>query len=145
MKKIALLASLALSSAVFADPSAIPLDFTCPSASGAGVYSLTNFGDRVGGYGTELVAGAPAINKPYFTYLIPSGAKIPAKLASGAYTNAGTDYDNSTNKVTCSYTSAAKYDPFSVSYQLTNGNGGMITKKTASCISILQFVGLAKN
>ena len=126
---------------VMADPSIIVLSFTCPSASGTGLHVLSNFGGvKLAGYGTLTVDGSPAFNSPYFSYMIPSSANIPNKLTT--YSSSGTDFDSVTGIVTCSYTSSSTFDPFSVSYTITNGLGGQIANQTMNTIDINQFVAL---
>jgi len=123
-----------------ADPTAVILSFVCPDTTGAGLNSLSNFSDaRIAGYGTLSVAGIPG-RAPYFTYLIPAGANIPSVLNTGNYTNSATAYDPNNAIVSCSYTSST-FSPFTVSYQLTNGAGGIIDSQTANTIAIVQYVG----
>lgn len=130
-------------STAMADPSIIQIDFTCPSATGAGYQVLTNFGGyKIAGYGIETINGSPAFNSPYFVYMIPGGANIPGKLTT--YSNSGTDFDSVTGVVSCMYTSSSTFDPFTASYQMTNGQGGQIAGQTNNTISINQFVGFTK-
>lgn len=146
MKKFALLVLLTgvvtVPMTVLADPTPILLNFVCPNTTGTGTNSLSNFGDsRIAGYGTLMVDTNPG-RPPYFTYAIPAGAHIPSKINTGNYTNNGTDYDPDNAIISCSYVSPT-FDPFTVSYQLTNGVGGTINSQTANSISINQYVGFA--
>jgi hypothetical protein len=125
---------------VSADPSPILLNFTCPNTTGTGANTLSNFGARIAGYGSLTVAGSPA-RAPYFTYTFSSG-HFPDLIGSGLYTSSATSFNPVTAVVTCSYVSSGVFDPFTVSYQLTNGNGGVINSQTTSTISITQSVGL---
>ncbi len=144
MKKYFALASLVIVMAapltVFADPTPIQLAFTCPDTTGIGIHTLSNFGGaRIAGYGNLMVDTSTG-RDPYFTYGIPVGGNIPAKIHNGNYSNAGTDYDPDNAIVSCSYTSPT-FDPFTVLYQLTNGTGGNIFSQTPNSITVVQYVG----
>lgn len=144
MKKSILFASMiaciSLPMTVLADPTPITLSFVCPNTTGVGINTLSNFaGARIAGYGTLTINASPG-RSPYFTYIIPAGSHIPAKLNTGNYSSSGTDYDPENALVFCSYTSPT-FDPFTVVYELTNGAGGTINSQTASTITVNQFVG----
>lgn len=137
-----LLASLTFSGAVMADPSIVVIVFTCPTATGAGPGTLTNFGARIAGYGTETIDGTPSFNRPYFSGAIAPGANIPANITTGSYSSSGTSFDPTEGIVTCSYTSSTTFDPFSVIYQMVNAGGTQVASSTTSTITLNQFVGL---
>ena len=135
-------ASTLMSSVAIADPSIVTLEFTCPGVTGTGPFVLSNFGGKkIAGYGTETINGDPAFNAPYFSFAIPVGANIPSSLST--YSSSGTGFDPVTGIVTCSYTSSSTFDPFTVSYQMTNAEGCQVATQTASTITINQFIGLA--
>jgi hypothetical protein len=125
-----------------ADPSVVELAFTCPTTTGTDIHTLANFGNRIAGYGTETLAGTPAINLPFFSTVVATGANIPAKLNQGSYANDATDFDNINSFVSCHYASFGGYDAFTVYYFITNGRGGVITSQTPNTISINVYVGM---
>lgn len=135
-------AALFAAQVALADPSIIEIAFTCPSPTGTDVHTLTNFGNRIAGYGSETVAGNPAINLPFFSGYIVGGANIPAKLSVGAYANDSTDFDGTNGTISCKYASFAGYDAFTVDYTLTNVQGGLITNQTPDSITINAYIGL---
>lgn len=142
MKKLVLaLTALLATSTAFADPSIVVIEFTCPTTTGAGPHTLSNYGSRVAGYGTETIDGNPAFNSPYFNFTIGT-ANIPPLLTS--YSSSGTGYNSITGVVSCSYTSSGAFDPITVVYEMTNSNGGQIAAQTTNTITINQFVGLKK-
>lgn len=136
--------SIAFASIASASPSLVPLVFTCPTATGTGPNTLVNFGSFIGGYGTELINAVPsAPNQPYFSTTVAPGANIPVPISAGSYSHSGTNYNSGTGVVSCSYTSGASFDPFTVTYTiLVNGSGGMISAQTTGTITIDQFIGL---
>jgi hypothetical protein len=127
-----------------ADPSLITFLFTCPTVTGSGHTVLSNFGSKVAGYGTELIDGNPSFNSPYFSTPISGSTNIPTNLTTGDYSSSATSFDNINGLVFCSYTSSTTFDPFTVAYQLTNGNGGQVAEQTLNTITIFQFLGLNK-
>jgi hypothetical protein len=151
MKKSIVIASfLALSGltapVVMAAPSTVEINFVCPGVTGVG--ALYNFGSYIGGYGQETINGNPSTpNSPFFTYNISSGANIPANLADGVYASSGTNFDNSTSKVSCTYTSSATpaFDPITVDYTLTNATFISLTSQTVDSINLVQYLGLRSN
>ena len=131
-----------VSTNVLADPNTVEIGISCPTANGTGTHTLSNFGNRISGYGSESINSNPAPMAPYFNLNFTSG-NFPIKIASGAYSSTGTDYDPTTGRVTCSYTSAT-FDPITVTYQMTNGFGGVILSQTAETIVINQYIGLKR-
>jgi hypothetical protein len=117
-----------------ADPVSHIVDYTCPSAS-----ALENFGVYIAGFGLEKLTSRTTIpiyfqsNKPLYN--------VPSSLVN--YTNSGSDYDGPTGHVKCIFTSSNPYErSFDISYNITNGKGGVIQSKTNSTISVLFFYGL---
>lgn len=126
---------------VFADPSIITFEFTCPTTSGGGYHILRNFGTQIAGYGIELINGVPAFNSPYFKTPIANNANIPTDLSKGSYTSSGTHYDNVNAVISCSYTSSSSFNPFTVSYNLFSNLYTQVVSQSANSITILQFIG----
>ena len=107
--------------------------FECPNASG-GVPSerLTNYGTYCRGMG-ELNNGSIKV-RPIFHGV--SGAGIPLDLSTGSYSHAGAQYNPSTGRITCLFTSSAGFSPFSVSYEGTNIQHGYVVKADNTKITI---------
>ena len=143
MKKSIALSVLALS--VFsATPALAALDldtyrFECPKASG-GVPSerLTNYGTYLRGMGEGNI-GTNKI-KPIFHGV--SNPSIPMSLNS--YVHAGAQYNPSTGRITCLYTSPGN-PGFDASYKATNIMKGVVVKADNSKITIRVFAGLASH
>lgn len=120
---------------------AVDLDtfrFECPNASG-GVPSerLTNYGTYIRGMGESNI-GANKI-RPIFRG-IPS-AGVPLDLSTGAYSHAGAQYNPSTGRITCLYTSGNGKDPFNVSYVAENILNGWVLKADNSKITVKVLAG----
>jgi hypothetical protein len=148
MHKIIIITSLMVSTllsanTVMADPGAANGMFTCPTISGSSMQTLRNWGYRITGYGVQVIDGTTDMYAPFFNYYVPTGAKIPASLTS--YASSSTSYESTTGVVSCNYTSNAGFDAFSVSYQTTHGDGGVVTAQTATSITIAYTVGLKKS
>jgi hypothetical protein len=126
-----------------ADPNTVEIGISCPDASGGGYNSLSNFGGRIAGYGKESINSIPAPHSPYFSYLYTTG-HFPSNLAMGAYTNSGVDYDPTNALVICKFNSGNGYDSINVTYQMTNGKGGVVQSQAQNEIVILQYLGLRK-
>lgn len=112
--------------------------FECPNASG-GVPSerLTNYGTYVRGMGEEN--NGPDKTKPIFSG-IPS-AGVPLDLSAGNYSHAGAQYNPSTGRITCLFTSSNGKDPFNVSYVAENIKHGWVVKADNSKITIKVLQG----
>lgn len=133
-----------MSSPTMANPNTVEIGISCPNASGTGFNSLSNFGGRIAGYGKESINSIPGPQSPYFTYLYTTG-HFPANLAMGAYTNSAVDFDPINALVTCEFNSSNGFDPIKVSYQMTNGQGGIVESQGLDQIVIIQYLGLQKN
>ena len=107
--------------------------FECPNASG-GVPSerLTNYGTYIRGMG-ELNNGATKV-RPIFHGA--SGAGVPMDLTTGGYSHAGAQYNPSTGRITCLFTSSAGFNAFNVSYEGVNIKNGYVIKADNSKITI---------
>jgi hypothetical protein len=112
--------------------------FECPNASG-GVPTerLTNYGSYIRGMGEENIGANKT--RPIFSG-IPS-AGVPLDLSTGGYGHAGTQYNPSTGRITCLYTSAQGKDAFNVSYVAENVKNGWVIKADNSKITIQVLAG----
>lgn len=139
-----ILSNLIVSPIAMADPSPVKIHFQCPSISdnNSDIHALINSGDRIAGYGTELIDGNSSINMPYFSYTVPTTADFPALLAANYYQNSGTSYNSKDGIVSCQYTSMNGSNPFAVSYKMTNGSGGVAIFQGQDRIDINLYVGL---
>ena len=130
-----------ITSNAIANPNTVEVGISCPNATGAGYNSLSNFGGRIHGYGKESINSVPGSHAPYFSYQFATG-HFPANLATGSYTNSGVDFDPTTAAIVCKFTSSAGYDPINVTYQMTNGHGGVVISQTVDQIVFIQYFGL---
>jgi hypothetical protein len=113
--------------------------FECPKASGGTPSErLTNYGSYIRGMG-EANLGT---NKVLVIFNGKSNSGIPLDLSTGGYSNAGTQYNPSTGRVTCLYTSTLGSAPFNVSYVGSNILHGYIIKASNSAITINVLAGL---
>ena len=112
--------------------------FECPNASG-GVASerLTNYGSYLRGMGEANIG----LNKTRPIFNGVSGPGIPLNLSSGNYSHAGTQYNPSTGRITCLFTSSLGFDPFDVSYVGDNIQNGWVVKAENSKITIKVLAG----
>ena len=111
--------------------------FECPNASG-GVASerLTNYGSYLRGMGEANIG----LNKTRPIFNGVSGPGIPLNLSSGNYSHAGTQYNPSTGRITCLFTSGAN-EPFNVSYVGQNIKNGWVVKSDNTAITIKVLAG----
>ncbi len=114
--------------------------FLCPNTSGTSDV-LTHFGTYIGGRGDEFMNGS-RVSDAYFKGPVLQESNIPYNIAMGCYVNSGTSYASATGVVSCMYTSKLGYDPFKVSYQMTNGLGGIITSSLPDTITIRLIQGI---
>lgn len=145
LKSLLILSSCALSpmaianSIISSNPVALFVEFVCPGIQGT-TNIVTNFGSYIAGYGTEFILSNS--NSVYFRSSCTTES-VPHKLTN--YSNLSTDYDSTTGKITCTYTSNNQDDPnFSVAYFLTNGRGGTIQSQSNNVISVNLPVGFKK-
>lgn len=136
MKKYLFAAACALIvSTASADPSKYNLTFTCPN-----VDVISNFGDYLGAYGTELIFGES--HPVYFRSTVwPSN--VPGDV--NTYASYAANYNALTAQVICSYMSTnTEHASFDLLYYISNGKGGLITAQTESIISLEMPVGLTQ-
>lgn len=136
LRLISLVAACAMHSAN-ADPIDYNMQIKCPTINGK-QNILTNYGDYIGGYGSQTLDS----NQPRLIYFkslsLPSG--MPSKL--GTYDNSLVEYNSATGVVSCAYESFADQPAFTVSYALTNGRGGMVVSQAKNSISLVLPIGL---
>jgi hypothetical protein len=143
MKKAIAISLLALS-AFSATPAmaAVDLDtfrFECPNASGGTPSErLTNYGTYIRGMGEANIGS----NKVLAIFHGVSNPGIPRDLSIGGYKHAGAQYNPSTGRITCLYTSTLGYSSFDVSYQGANILNGYVVKADNSKITIRVLAGL---
>jgi hypothetical protein len=150
MKKSSLLVAslIALSAAVvtpvaMAVPGNTSVRLDCPDITRGGSEVVTNYGTYLSGPGIERV-GANASTFPLFSGVIQAGSNIPLNLKMAGYHHSGTSYNSNSGVVTCSYASTLGFSPFSITKQLNNGFGGIVTKSTGDEINIMLSVGMKK-
>jgi hypothetical protein len=113
--------------------------FECPNASGGKPSErLTNYGDYIRGMGEENI-GTNNKSKPIFNGVSSNG--IPLDLDTGGYLHTGAQYNPSTGRITCLYTSIIGNDPFNVSYVADNIKNGWVVKADNSKITIKVLAG----
>lgn len=145
MKSSIALASLLSLSAIaptlaFAEPGGLNIVITCPATNG-NQNVLTNFGEYIAGYGQETIEGVGGM-PVYFRSFASNFSNLPTKLTN--YRNEGVTYVSTTGQVNCNYVSQSpnKEPAFDVSYTLTNGKGGSVTRQAPNSITIRLPVGL---
>ena len=152
MKKLsAIVASLLAVSAITATQvaMAVPLPgntlirLHCPDTKNHGAEKITNYGTVLSGTGTERVGANPTIF-PLFSSAVQDTDNIPADLSTARYQNSGTSYDPNTGVVSCQYKSSLNFGPFTLTKQVNNGVGGVVTKSSKDEIAFLISVGLKK-
>lgn len=112
--------------------------FECPNASGGTPSErLTNYGTYVRGMGEESIG--PNKTLPIFTG-IPS-AGVPLDLSTGGYAHSGAQYNPSTGRITCLFTSSLAKPSFNVSYAAENIKNGWVLKADNSTITIKVLAG----
>lgn len=139
MKKGIFLIALLTATNVFAGPNDHHYSFVCPATSGDSDV-ITHFGTYIGGYGDEFMNGSH-ISDAYFKGPVFEESNIPHNISMGGYFSSGTSYASATGVVSCMYTSKMGYDPFKVSYQMTNGLGGVVTSSNDGTITIRLIQG----
>lgn len=112
--------------------------FECPNASGGTPSErLTNYGSYIRGMGEENYSGIKIL--PIFSGVPTAG--VPINLAAAGYSHAGTQYNPSTGRITCLFTSAFGNDSFNVSYSGQNVKNGWVVKSDNSAITINVLTG----
>lgn len=135
--------SLLIATSAMAVPGNTSIRLDCPGIAAHGVEIVTNYGTYLSGPGLERV-GSNTATFPLFSGLIQAGLNVPLDLVTAGYANAGTSYDNGSGVVTCSYASALGFSPFNLTYTLSNGIGGIVTKSGTEEINLMLQVGLKK-
>jgi len=130
------LSAVALNHVALADPQMQHYTFVCPNTSGSSGKVVSRLSNTIIGYGSEFFNGNPTPSNPYFFGPIIEGSNIPLNLVTGSYVNFSTNYASATGKVSCNYASSVGFDPFSIAYLITNGQGGIITGSTANTMDI---------
>ena len=142
MKKAIVISLVALSGfAAIPAFAAVDFDtfrFECPNASGGTPSErLTNYGTYIRGMG-EANTG---LNKVLALFHGESGVGIPLNLGAGNYSHAGAQYNPSTGRVTCLFTSNNGAAPFNVSYIPQNALHGFVVKADNSAITVRVLAG----
>lgn len=142
MKKVLSISLLALSG-LTALPAMAAVDastyrFECPNASGGSSSErLTNYGDYIRGMGESNTSS----NKVLVMFKGIPGVGVPLDLSTGNYSHAGAQYNASTGRITCLFTSGNGAAPFNVSYKAQNVKKGYVIKADNSAITIRVFAG----
>jgi hypothetical protein len=143
MKKAIAISLLALSACTAAPAmAALDLDtfrFECPNASGGTPSErLTNYGTYIRGMGEAN----NDLNKVLAIFHGVSNPGIPMDLSTGGYLHAGAQYNPSTGRITCLFTSTIGKPSFDVSYQAANILNGYVVKADNSKITVRVMAGL---
>lgn len=138
---VALMSSLSASIALAATTHVVKVTMNCPDISDKTKDKLTNYGTYIAGIGTERVnSDSPTF--PLFQGPVVPGANIPTDLKAAGYDGNGVNYNPANGAVTCYFTSSMGFDPFSVSYLMTNALGGFTVSSGDEEIKIKLPVGL---
>ncbi len=142
LASIVVISSLSASVAFAAtDIHSVKVTVDCPDISVHTKDKITNYGTYLAGEGTERV-NSDAPTHPLFQGPIVPGANIPIDLVAGGYDGNGVSYNPSNGAVTCYFTSSMGFEPFSISYLMTNALGGTTTSSGDEQIHITLPVGL---
>jgi len=117
------------------------LTMDCPDISSKTKEMITNYGTYIAGEGTERVNSDVATH-PLFQGPTVPGANIPVDLKASGYANSGVSYNASSGSITCNFNSSMGFDPFSISYLMTNALNGVVQGAGNSQIKIKFPVGL---
>lgn len=113
--------------------------FECPNASGGTPSErLTNYGTYIRGMGESNIGS----NKILAIFRGVSGPGIPLDLSTGGYSHAGAQYNPTTGRITCLYTSNIAKPPFNCSYKAANILNGYVVKADNSAITVKVLAGL---
>ena len=142
MKKGIILSLLALSGlTTLPAMAAVDVDtfrFECPNASGGTPSErLTNYGSYIRGMGEANIG----LNKIRAIFNGVPSAGVPANLSAGGYSHAGAQYNPTTGRITCLFTSSLGFDSFNVSYIGQNILNGWVVKADNSKITIKVLAG----
>ena len=142
VKVVAVAAVACLSSSIsMAAGHVVKVTMDCPDIANKGTEKVTNYGTYIAGPGIEKVnSGTPSF--PLFQGPTVPGANIPVDLVSSGYFNNGVSYNSTDGAVTCYFASSMGFDPFSVSFLMTNAMNGTTVSSSAEEIHIKLPVGL---
>ncbi len=136
LRLLSLVAAFVINSA-YADPIEYSMEIKCPAINGT-KNILANYGDYVGGYGSQIIDSNQSRPIYFKSLSLPNG--MPAKL--GTYDNSLAEYNSATGIVSCKYDSFADQPVFTVSYALTNSKGGIVVSQTRDSIFLMLPIGL---
>lgn len=120
---IALISGFSASVALADTTHVVKITANCPDISNKTKDKLTNYGTYIAGVGTIRVnSGAP--KHPLFQSPTVQGGNIPIDLKAAGYDGTHVTYNPKTGAVVCYFQSNKGYDPFMVSYVMTNALGG---------------------
>jgi len=125
----------------FAQGHQVKITVDCPDIATKGDERVTNYGTYLAGKGFEKVNSGVA-TQPLFQGATVPGANIPTDLVTNGYNNSGVSYNPTNAAVTCYYKSSMGFDPFSLSYLMTNALNGTVVSSSTEEIHIKLPVGL---
>ena len=142
VKMLSVTAVACLSSSIaLAAGHSVKVTMDCPDIANKGSEKVTNYGTYIAGPGIERVnSDTPTF--PLFQGPIVPGANIPVDLKANGYFQTGNSYNPSNGAVTCYYASSMGFDPFSLSYLMTNALNGTTVGHGVDEIHIKLPVGL---
>ena len=132
---VAVVCMMGSSMALAANGHSYKVTMDCPDIGTKGNEVLTNYSTYIAGQGIERV-NSDMPTHPLFEGPLVPGANVPVDLVSSGYLNSGVSYNPANGAVTCYYLSAFGFDPFSVSYLMTNALNGDTTSSSAEEIHI---------
>ena len=141
-KMLSVTAVVCLSSSVaLAAGHTVKITMDCPDIANKALDRLTNYGTYIAGPGIERV-NSDAPTYPLFQGPTVPGANIPIDLTANGYFQTGNNYNPANGAVTCFYASNMGFDPFSVSFMMTNALNGTTISSGVDEIHIKLPVGL---
>ena len=120
---IALISGFTASVALASTTHIVKVTANCPDISNKTKDMLTNYGTYIAGSGTVRVNSGLA-EYPMFQSPTVQGGNIPVDLKAAGYDGTGVNYNPKNGAIICFYQSTMGFDPFSVSYMMTNALGG---------------------
>ena len=137
---IALISGFSTSIALAATTHIVKVTMNCPDISNKTKDQLTNYGTYIAGLGTERV-NSDVPQHPLFQSPTVQGANIPIDLKAAGYDGTSVSYNPTNGAVVCYFQSTKGFDPFSVSYLMTNALGGTTVSSGDEEIKIKLPVG----
>ena len=142
VKLVSVAAIAGLSSTIaLAQGHTVKVTLDCPDIEAKGSENVTNYGTYIAGKGIEKV-NSDASTFPLFQGPTVPGANIPTDLVSNGYFNNGVSYNPANGAVTCYFQSSMGFDPFSISYLMTNAMNGTTASSGSEEIHIKLPIGL---